>query len=56
MSFFEEVTSWGKESQKGLLCGIFGCNKPVEVRCSICQHGYCSEHKNSHFHQLSKIK
>ena len=54
MIFFEEVAAWGKESKKGLLCGIFGCNAPVEVRCSICRHGYCTVHKNSHLHQLSK--
>ena len=56
MSFIDEVAAWGKESQKGLLCGIFGCNEPVEVRCYICRHGYCADHKNSHMHQLSKIK
>jgi len=54
MSFTEQVAAWGKESQKGLLCGIFGCNKQVQSRCNICKHGYCSEHKSSHFHALLK--
>ena len=55
VEFMEKVAAWGKESQKGLLCGIFGCNNPVEIRCPICKSGYCTEHKNSHFHSLSKI-
>ncbi len=54
MSFLEDVAAWDKESQKGLLCGIFGCNNPVEVRCSSCRHGYCIKHKNSHLHKNSK--
>lgn len=56
MNFFSDVEQWGKESKKGLVCGIFGCNEPVETRCSICKHGYCVEHKNSHFHQLQRVK
>jgi len=56
IKFMEKVAAWGKESQKGLVCGIFGCNCPVEVKCSICKHGYCTEHKNSHLHQLSNFK
>lgn len=54
ISFLEEVAAWGKESRKGLLCGIFGCNNPVEVRCPICHHGYCTVHKNSHLHPYQR--
>ena len=54
MIFLEEVKAWGNESQKGLLCGIFGCNEPVDVRCHICRHGYCIKHKNSHFHFIKE--
>jgi len=55
MSFLDDVDAWAKESQKGLICGIFGCNEPVEVRYSTCKYGYCAEHKDSH-HHFSKIK
>ena len=53
MSFFEKVEAWGKESQKGLLCGIFECNNPVEVKCIICKYGYCRTHKDTHVHSLT---
>ena len=55
MNFFSDVQQWGNESKKGLVCGIFRCNEPVESRCSICKHGYCTQHKNSHFHHLTKF-
>ena len=54
MNFLLDVEQWGKQSGKGLLCGIVGCNEPVEIRCNICRYGYCSEHKNSHFHSVVK--
>ena len=50
MNFFTDVGQWSEESKKGLLCGIFGCNEPVEIRCNICKGGYCSEHKEWHIH------
>jgi len=56
MDFLSDVDKWRIESKKGLLCGIFGCNEPVEIKCSICKHGYCSEHKNSHFHVVGEKK
>ena len=52
MNFFTDVEKWKIESKKGLLCGIVGCNEPVETRCNICKHGYCLNHKNSHFHKV----
>ena len=52
--FFSNVEKWSIESKKGLLCGIFGCNESVEIRCSICRRGYCFEHKKYHFHNLKK--
>ena len=48
--FFDDVMKWGEESKKGLVCGIFGCIEPVDIRCKICNGGYCLEHKNIHFH------
>lgn len=54
MNFFSDVEQWGNESKKGLVCGIVGCNEPVEVRCGICKYGYCTEHKGSHFHSVVK--
>ncbi len=49
-NFFSDVNKWGNESRKGLLCGIFGCNEPVEIRCNICKCGYCKKHMQWHFH------
>jgi len=54
MNFFSDVDKWSEESKKGLICGIFGCNEPVEIRCTICKSGYCKEDKNIHFHSLLK--
>lgn len=42
--------AWGKLSSQGLVCGILGCNTPVEIRCETCQGGYCMDHKDWHSH------
>jgi len=55
MNFFPEIEQWGIQSKKGLLCGIFGCNEPVDIRCKICNGGYCKEHKNLHFHSVDDM-
>ncbi len=55
MSFFSDIDEWSIQSKKGLLCGIFGCNEPVDIRCKICNGGYCKEHKNWHFHSVDNI-
>ncbi len=48
----EDIQKWGKQSSKGLVCGIFGCNEPVEIRCNVCSGGYCKVHKKWHFHAV----
>ena len=55
MNFFTDVEKWSKESKKGLICGIFGCNEPVEIKCNICKGGYCKEHKDIHFHSSTNM-
>lgn len=41
---------WGMLSQKGLVCGILGCNSPPKKGCNICGGCYCNDHKDWHFH------
>ncbi len=53
MSFLSEINQWHEQSKKGLVCGIFGCNEPVQIRCNICKGGYCEEHKKWHFHSAT---
>lgn len=42
---------WGKLSLQGLCCGIMGCNTEPEIRCKICNGGYCKDHKDWHHHR-----
>jgi len=56
LDYFSQIKQWGEEAKKGLVCGIFGCNSPVERRCKICKYSYCSEHMMSHFHSITKTK
>ncbi len=44
------ILQWGEDSKHGLCCGIFGCAGKVVIRCTICQGGYCDEHKDWHLH------
>ena len=46
----EFILEWGNNSHLGLCCGIFGCAKPVMIRCKICKGGYCIQHKEWHMH------
>ncbi len=48
----DEIENWSNESKKGLICGIFGCNAPVDIRCKYCSGGYCKEHKKWHSHAV----
>lgn len=48
--FFNDVMEWGKRSNEGLCCGIFGCTETVTNRCIHCKGGYCEEHIKFHFH------
>jgi hypothetical protein len=41
---------WGLLSHQGLCCGILGCNTEVEIRCAVCDGGYCKDHKEWHTH------
>jgi len=55
MNFFSDIDKWGDESKIGLVCGIVGCNEPVELRCITCGYGYCEIHKNCHFHTVGEV-
>ena len=44
------ILQWGEDSQRGLCCGIFGCQAKIAIRCVICNGGYCNEHKDWHIH------
>ncbi len=48
--FLEDIMKWGKRSNEGLCCGIFGCTETVTNRCIHCKGGYCGEHIKLHFH------
>lgn len=50
MELAKRGLEWGLMSQQGLVCGILGCNTEPQIRCKICQGGYCKDHKDWHHH------
>jgi len=53
----ESAIAWGKESRRGLRCGILGCSVlggDLHHRCPICLNYYCDEHVGMHFHLNSR--
>lgn len=49
------IDDWKQNSQKGLVCGILGCeNDDLVWICPSCGNHYCEEHKS--VHQCSSTK
>jgi hypothetical protein len=49
------IMQWSLDSKHGKCCGIFGCPNKILVECEICGGGYCSDHKDMHFHASGHI-
>lgn len=48
---FDEIKEWKKSSERGEVCGIFGCEDKPVVQCHRCGNWYCKEHIFVHFHE-----
>lgn len=49
--FIAEIGEWKKRSERGEVCGIFGCKDKPTINCSRCGNWYCYEHSFIHFHE-----
>jgi len=60
----ESAMAWGRESRKGLRCGVLGCSARGSamrlIRCPVCYYCYCEGHMVVHPHfvgqKRSKIR
>jgi len=51
--FGMQIGEWKKRSERGEVCGIFGCEDKPTVHCTRCGNWYCKEHSFVHFHVLT---
>ncbi len=49
--FNVEIGEWKKRSERGEVCGIFGCEEKPKINCPYCGNWYCYEHGSIHFHE-----
>lgn len=40
----ESIDAWKSRSEKGEVCGIFGCSINPALQCPHCLNWYCKEH------------
>lgn len=41
----ESLSEWKRKSERGKVCGIFGCPNTPTVQCQHCGNWYCEEHR-----------
>lgn len=41
----EAIGEWKERSEKGEVCGIFGCQSKPALQCPHCRNWYCEDHK-----------
>jgi hypothetical protein len=52
MSDREEISinEWKEMSERGEVCGMFGCQTKATRQCPECSSHYCYEHIKMHIH------
>jgi hypothetical protein len=52
MSDREEISinEWKEMSERGEVCGMFGCQVKPTSQCPKCSNHYCYEHIKMHIH------